>query len=141
MVQIWGSPRGSRTSCFRQATSNLTQKGVIKFMKIQRSPEEKIKLIQKYVQSGLSQTEFCKKNNLALTSFNHWLLKKKTISKSIKQKLNFVPLSVDDEFQENPKIKTPVLEKITLKTLSGIALELPISVSTSWLSSLLKELV
>jgi transposase len=110
-------------------------------MKIQRSPEEKIKLIQKYVQSGLSQTEFCKKNNLALTSFNHWLLKKKTISKSIKQKLNFVPLSVDDEFQENPKIKTPVLEKITLKTLSGIALELPISVSTSWLSSLLKELV
>ncbi len=110
-------------------------------MKIQRSPEEKIKLIQKYAQSGLSQTEFCKKNNLALASFNHWLLKKKTISKSVKQKLNFVPLSVEDEFQENPKIKTQVLEKITLKTLSGIALELPISVSTSWLSSLLKELV
>ncbi len=110
-------------------------------MKIQRSPEEKIKLINLYQQSGLSQTEFCKKNNLALTSYNNWLLKKKTISKSIKQKLNFVPLSVDDEFQENPKIKTQVLEKITLKTLSGISVELPISISTSWLSSLLKELV
>ena len=23
MVQIWGSPRGSRTSCFRQATSEV----------------------------------------------------------------------------------------------------------------------
>ena len=103
-----------------------------------KSEQEIKKIIEDYYKSGLSIAKFCKERKLIRPTFYSWL-KKYKISK--KDKLNFVSLSVDGVIPEkrsphNPKIP----EKIILKTQSGIEVELPFSISTNWLTSLLKEL-
>jgi len=106
-------------------------------MRKSTSKQERALYIEEYYKSGLSKTKFCREKGLRLETFYNWFSSAKLKEKS---KLAFVPLSIKNPEQEKIPFKEPVAEKIFLKTLSGISLEFPTSISASWLSFLLKEL-
>lgn len=106
-------------------------------MKRNVSKQKRQLYLEEYSKSGLTKAQFCRINNLRLQTFYSWF---RIDKKEGKNKLNFIPLSVKNHTQEIIPSKKKFIDKIILKTSSGISLKLPATISTSWLSALLKEL-
>lgn len=75
--------------------------------KIQRTNEEKQKLVSEFKESGLSKVQWCQNNNIPISTFNGWLFPKKQNSKN---KCKFVEINISTE--ESDKSKT---EPITIE--------------------------
>jgi len=95
------------------------------------------KILASYRNSSLSQKDFCSENKLSTSTLYSWITKEKLKEK----KLDFVSVSIAEKSFKTPDFKQESYEKLVLKINSGISLELPDSISPSWLSSLLKEML
>lgn len=99
------------------------------------------KILEEFNKSGLSKSKFCKEKKINIQTFYSWFRSKK----QKKSEFNFIPLDVEEPILENTPInneeqKYKLSEKIILKTNFGVSLEIPSTISVSWLSSLLREL-
>lgn len=105
--------------------------------KLKLSAEEKKRLLEEYSKSGLSKTQFCKEKKFPLPTF-YKFARKQNFEQN---KSKFISVSIEDSTLKPNMTKTKIFEKIILKMPSEFYLELPESISTQWLSSLLKELI
>lgn len=96
------------------------------------------KILEEFNKSGLSKDQFCREKKISKQTFYNWL----RLEKQKENKIDFIPLGIEEPGAENSLLKNEnkFLEKIILKTNTGFLLEVPSTISTSWLSSLLKEL-
>ena len=100
--------------------------------------QERKEILEEYRNSNTSGTKFCAERKLNSKTFYGWI--KKENQKKVKNKLDFIPLSVQDNSKEIKTINKQTCEKIILKTKEGVYLKIPQTVSASWISSLLKDL-
>ena len=108
-------------------------------MKKNKTRQERKNILDEYRLSGLSGAQFCRNKKIHLQTFYSWLKKEKSIKNE--NELKFVSLSVEES---EPKIISRRIQKkdrIILKTKNGNFLKIPLSISASWVSSLLKELM
>jgi len=91
------------------------------------SPDERRALCQQWKTSGLSQSEFCRQQGIALSSFHQWLSGKRLASiqpPTVKNIPAWVPL----EIKSTPKTpEEPLLMEMILP--NKITLKLPIAYS------------
>jgi hypothetical protein len=108
-------------------------------MKKNRARQERKNILDEYRLSNLSGAQFCRNKKIHLQTFYIWLRKEKSIENE--SKLKFVSLSVEESAPKITSSRTEKKEGIILKTKNGNFLKIPLSISASWVSSLLKELM
>jgi hypothetical protein len=94
--------------------------------RIRRSPDQIRSLVKEWKESGQSQREFCKRNNLAVSPFNRWAVGDKNSKKS--EGFTVVKISVP------PVDKNPLFEVILI---NGTRLNFFQPVEAKYLRSLL----
>ncbi len=93
-------------------------------------------LINEFQQSNLTIKEFCAKKEIAVSTFYEWKNKLKGKAST----LNFVPAIVQKCQEERSLPEHKNAPSIVLNINNKFKLELQNSISTVWLSSLIKEL-
>ena len=106
-------------------------------MRKKKTIQEMREIVERYNKSNLTKKQFCIEQNLSHITFYKWY---RRINPK-KNKLIFTPVFINDSESKSISGKTISIEKITLNTSSKFYLEFPLSISPTWLSSLLKELV
>jgi len=91
------------------------------------SADEWQQLVSQWKDSTLSQKDFCKKQNIALTTFSYWIRKHSTVSEFEK---GFVKIQK----------KTQNFEKIILHIGTFFKLEIPNSIQPERLQSIIQSL-
>ena len=102
----------------------------VKLKKKHCSIEEKHNYYQAWRKSGLSQTQFCKENNLPIQTFSSWV---RQTEKGPVPRMSFVPLQVV------PKEKIDV-EKIEIQFSNGVMCRMTDVSDTKKVVTLVKEL-
>ena len=71
--------------------------------RIRRTLEEWITILDQYLQSNCSQSEFCREHNICLTTFNKWMHRLKTEPASISTPA-FVPVTTRQTVDAEPQL-------------------------------------
>lgn len=99
--------------------------------------EEMYLAIEIWQESGLTQTEFCKRENIPVTSFIHWVQKFKKEKENVNFLVNnytgFIPVKVtepDNYTSSNP-------DRIVISFPNGVKLNFPAGTDMSQLKKLI----
>lgn len=97
--------------------------------------EEMYLAIELWKESGLSQNQFCNKENISLHTFKYWYKKyrKEKTNPQSKPSQNFIPVQVK-------ALNAPIIEEqqdITIIYPNGIELQCPLNIPPSLLKTLL----
>jgi transposase-like protein len=103
-----------------------------------RTPEARIALVKKFLESGLTQKAFCQRENLVHGTFHSWLRKYRATQHqprvSSPSRHGFIPLCVQ------PAAPATHAACCTLEYPNGILIHFSGTVDTQLLSSLLRAL-
>lgn len=102
----------------------------------QRDPQREQfwrEVLKRHASSGLSVREFCRREQLAETSFFAWrrTIRQRDEEQQPSEQPAFVPATLTDTSRE---------PSIVLQLASGVALKLPESISAVWLADLVRAL-
>ena len=89
--------------------------------------------IEGWQSSGLSQREYCAREELSHSSFNWWRRRIKTSTQPVQnvQRMTLVPV---------PMASPQTIGEVTVKSPAGWEVTAPVSSDVTWLSALLKSL-
>ena len=103
-----------------------------------RTPEARIALVEKFLESGLTQMAFCQRENLVHGTFHTWLRKYRSSQRrpraSSPTRRGFIPLCVQ------PATAATHTASCTLEFPNGILIHFSGTVDAQLLSSLLRGL-
>jgi hypothetical protein len=98
---------------------------------------EQIRHIEQWRASGLSQSEYSRRQGLKMATFNYWVRHREVkAEKSLSSQLGAELLPV--RIKEPAQPTAPDVHALVLMTTHGYRLELPASVSSRWLAELLQ---
>lgn len=80
----------------------------------QTKKDRMLRLIEEQEQSGQSQIEFCKNQNLSIATFGYWR-KKYLEEKSNRSASNFIPLKIKSPMPQNNRIEVELPNQIILR--------------------------
>lgn len=93
--------------------------------------------LQKWRESGLPQTQYCRKKNLSLKSFVYW---KRTLAEKIAPSHRLVPVPVEQIFCPPAKTATPQSSGLTLVHNQTLRVEIAEEFNPATLGNLLRVL-